>query len=108
MDDLRLEFESQVLEWPRITTKYMFGSITYLAGGKLFAFLDDEYVVITQLDGDARQILESEHEAYPFESKDKPVGGWVKVAISDSAELADIVPFIQKSYEVALKKSQEE
>jgi TfoX/Sxy family transcriptional regulator of competence genes len=107
VDDLRLEFASHVLAWPDVTTKYMFGSITYLVKGRLFAFLDDDNIVITQLDEDSRQALASEYEAYPFQSKGKPVGNWMQVSVNDQPELYEIMKFVRSSYQAACLKSKQ-
>ena len=105
MEGVRLEFEARVITWPDVTTKFMFGCLAYMAKGKLFAFLVDDGVVITQLDEASRETLAAEHEAFQFESRGKPVGGWMQVVVADCSELEEILPYVRKSYEVALAKA---
>lgn len=104
MEDVRLEFEARVITWPDVTTKFMFGSLAYMAKGKLFAFLVDDGVVITQLDEASRETLAAEHEAFQFESRGKPVGGWMQVVINDESELDDLMDYVRKSYDTVLAK----
>ncbi len=104
MDNLRLEFESRVLSWPHVTTRFMFGCLAYLARGKLFAFLVDESVVITRLDEDSRQRLAAGHEAFAFRSKGKSIGGWIQVAVADESDLNGLTPYLRRSYEKTLVK----
>lgn len=106
--DIRLALESEVLSWPHVTTRFMFGCLAYLARGKLFAFIQDESVVLTNIDEASRVAVTGSFEAFAFESKGKPVGGWLEVVISDEAELEDLMPYVRQSYEAALKKSREE
>jgi len=107
MVELRSEFEAQVLEWPDVTSKYMFGCLAYLARGKMFVFINEEDLVINNLDSTSRQAIAETHEAFPFESKGKPVGGWMQVSVNDEAELSEIIDFVRTSYEAALRKSRE-
>lgn len=101
---IRSGLEEYVLSWPRVTTRFMFGCLAYMAKGKLFAFVQNESLVLTNIDEASREAIASCHEAFPFESKGKTVGGWLEVVISDESELADIMPYVRKSYEAALAK----
>ncbi|TET21566.1 MAG: hypothetical protein E3J71_09400 [Candidatus Stahlbacteria bacterium] len=105
MKDLRLAFESEVLSWPHVTTRFMFGCLAYMLKGKLFAFFVDDSVVITQLDNESRESLAAEHEAFAFESKGKTIGGWMQVVVADCSELEEIMDYVRKSYAAALAKA---
>lgn len=105
MKDLRLAFESEVLSWPHVTTRFMFGCLVYMAKGKLFAFLVDDSIVITRLDEASREALSAEYEAFAFESKGKTIGGWMQVVVADESELAEIIDYVRKSYEATLAKA---
>jgi len=102
---IRPGLEENVLSWSHVTTRFMFGCLAYLARGKLFAFLVDESVVITRLDEDSRQRLAAGHEAFAFRSKGKSIGDWIQVVVTDEAELDDLMDYVRKSYEAALKKT---
>jgi len=47
MKDLRRVFEKEVLSWPEVSTKRMFGCPCYQADKRLFAFLVTDGLVIT-------------------------------------------------------------
>jgi hypothetical protein len=105
MEDLRLEFEAYVRQWPDVVSKFMFGCLAYLARGKLFSFIFEDNLVITNLDAESREELTDSHEAFPFEFKGKPLGGWMQVVVADESELDDLMPYVRKSYEAALAKA---
>ena len=102
--DFRSIFEYEVLSWPHVTSKFMFGCLAYMVKGKLFAFIQQESVVLTNIDDESRETLAACHEAFPFESKGKTIGCWFEVVISDESELSDIISYVRKSYENALAK----
>lgn len=102
--DFMSVFGEEVLSWPQVTSKFMFGCLAYLAKGKLFAFVQNESIVLTCIDDEAREELTAGHEAFAFESSGKTVGGWLQVVISDESELTDILPYVRKSYEAAFAK----
>jgi hypothetical protein len=104
-DDLRLEFESIVMDWVHVTRKYMFGSHAYLVRGRLFAFLVEDGVIITSLSASSRERLTELLEAFPFESKGKPVGGWMRAIVNDDSDLETIMPYVRESYEASLAKA---
>jgi TfoX/Sxy family transcriptional regulator of competence genes len=106
--DVRLALESEVLSWPHITTRFMFGCLAYLARGKLFAFIQDESVVLTSIGEVSRAAVTESFEAFAFESKGKPVGSWIEVVISDEAELGELMPYVRESYENSLAKALED
>ena len=82
MEDFRQELEAHVLQWPDVTSKYMFGCLAYMVRGKMFAFINEDDLVINNLDSTSRQALAETHEAFPFESKGKPVGSWMQVSVN--------------------------
>ncbi len=105
--DFRPRFEQEVFSWPHVTTRYMFGCLAYMSCGKMFAFLQNESVVLTNIDGESRDALCAGHEAFAFESSNgKTVGDWLEVVISDESELGEIMSHVRKSYETALARSQ--
>ncbi len=50
----RLRFEEEVLDWPEVTTKKMFGCPGYQAAGTLFAILITRGLVMTSHQGPVR------------------------------------------------------
>lgn len=104
LGDIRLALESEILSWPHVTIRFMFGCLAYLAKGKLFAFIQQESVVLINIDDESRESLAASHEAFAFESSGKTVGGWFQVVIQDESEIRDIIPYVRSSYESALAK----
>ena len=48
MKNLRLKLEKEILSWPNVTTKKMYGCPCYKYKEKLFAFLVTDGVVLTK------------------------------------------------------------
>ena len=49
MQNLRLRLEKEILNWPNVTTKKMYGCPCYKNNEKLFAFLVTDGVVLTKV-----------------------------------------------------------
>ena len=96
--DLRLAFEEQVLSWPRVTKKKMFGCPSYKADEKLFAFLVTNGVVITKLDKNERETISSKYPTTSFQAGKRTVQNWVKIPIENKSDIDKIIPFVKKSY----------
>jgi len=101
---LRLALEKEVLNWPQISTKKIFGCPCYQAKGKLFVFLVTKGIVITQLELTDRQELSRKRQTSFFQAGKKIVRNWVRLSIKNKDDLDEILPFVRKSYEEALKK----
>lgn len=100
---LREAFESQVLYWPRVTTRRMFGCPAYLVDGKLFAFLVTEGVVITQIRKRDREYLETQYPVEPFKAGEREIERWLQVTIDDLQRLERIITMVKKSYDTVLR-----
>jgi len=101
---LRLALEAEVLNWPQVTTKKMFGCPCYQAKGRLFVFIVTNGVVITQLQQADRDELSSQHQTSFFQAGKKTVKNWIKISINNLEQLDSLMPFIRKRYEAALQK----
>lgn len=99
-----MEFETWVLSWPHVTTRFMFGCPAYLAKGKLFAILITDGIVITRLDEMTREKFASEREAVPFQAGSKLIKTWSHVPISGEEDLHELVCYVKQSYQAALEK----
>lgn len=102
--DFRKALEIEVLEWPKVTTKKMFGCPCYQADTKLFTFIVTNGIVITQLTDDDREEASMKFKTSPFQAGKKTVKAWVQISINHKRELDNIIPFIKKSYHLALEK----
>lgn len=103
MKDLRRVFEKEVLSWPEVSTKRMFGCPCYQADKKPFAFLVTDGLVITQLSDHDREALAGKHETGPFRAGKRTIKAWPRISVRSNTELAELVPYVRKSYENALK-----
>lgn len=100
--ELRKAFERQVLYWPEVTTRTMFGCPAYLADGKLFAFLVTDGVVITQIRKRDREALSEAFETEPFKAGEREISRWLQVTIEDLDRLTRLMVLVRKSYETVL------
>ncbi len=100
--DLRGVLEAQILAWPQVTARRMFGCPAYLVDGRLFAFLVTDGIVLTQLRLSERKLLAEDFETAPFKAGEREIVRWTRVALKDSQRLPRIMRFVQRSYEAAL------
>lgn len=101
MEELRSSLEEQVLRWPQVSPKKMFGCPYYQAHEKLFTFLVTNGVVITQLILADRETLSRQHSTTCFQAGKKTVQNWVQVSMKHQRDLDRLMPFVRKSYESA-------
>ena len=101
--ELRLKFEKDVLSWPKVSKKKMFGCPSYTADNKLFAFLVTNGIVITSLSYSDRDKLFIKHQSKPFVAGKRTIRKWSMVSVNDLREMDEILPFIKRSYDLALK-----
>jgi len=99
---LRTVFEGEVLNWPEVSTKKMFGCPCYQARGKLFAFLVTNGIVITQLADTNREALSKRYPTSAFRAGKKTVPRWVRLSLKRQKDLDQLIPFVRKSYNAAL------
>ena len=68
MHNLRLLIEKEVLNWPNVTTKKMYGCPCYKNKEKLFAFLVTDGVVLTKMSEQDKIRLSKEFTIKPFQA----------------------------------------
>jgi TfoX/Sxy family transcriptional regulator of competence genes len=100
---LREAVEKQVLNWPRVTTRRMFGCPAYLVDGKLFAFLVTDGVVITQIRKRDREELEAQYSVEPFKAGEREIERWLQVTVDDLEKLERVLTMVKKSYDTVLR-----
>jgi len=101
---LREPLEKEILGWYKVTFKKMFGCPCYLANGKMFAGLVTKAVVITKLNEAERKEVKKNYQIKPFIVGGKTMKKWVCLLI-DPIDLKTAMPFIEKSYQRALKEN---
>ena len=103
MDPIKEAFEADVLLFRDVNARRMMGCPCYMAGNKMFATIVDDAIVITKLDEEDRTRLEAEQGAGPFTHGTKIMSKWSKVPIEGEEDLRDVLPYVKKSYEAAMK-----
>jgi len=104
MQNLRAAFEKVVLQWPQVRAKKMFGCPCYQAGGKLFALLVNNGVVLTHLPQGELEALGMKAMLTSFQASEKDVPAWPQAAFESKADLSALLPFIRASYLSALNQ----
>jgi TfoX/Sxy family transcriptional regulator of competence genes len=99
---LREIVERQILHWPKVTTRKMFGCPAYLAEGKLFAFVVNAGIVITQIRKRDRETLAQAFTTAPFKAGEREISRWVQVTIEDPDGMERVMRLVRKSYETVL------
>ncbi|MBN1873111.1 MAG: hypothetical protein JXA33_02700 [Anaerolineae bacterium] len=102
--NLRKALEQQVLLWPEVTTRRMFGCPAYMADRRLFAFLVTEGIVMTQLRKVDRELLAEKYETEFFKVGEREMPNWFKVCIPHPNVLEYALHFVRRSYEIALTR----
>ena len=100
---IREKFEEIVLQWPEVTKKKMFGSPTYSARGTIFAMLVNGGIILSQLDEEQKAALLSGPDAEYFVAHGRVIKKWVLIRIQNIADIEQFTPFIEASYNRAMK-----
>ena len=99
--ELREAFEKEILKWPQVDFKKMFGCPCYLANGKMFAGMVTKVIIITKLTSLEKEELKKLREIKPFVAGDKIIKSWVNVDL-EPKDLKEIMSYVKKSYERAI------
>ena len=99
--ELKQAFEAEVLGWPQVDYKKMFGCPCYLANGKMFAGLVTKRIVITKLDDTEKEELNKIQKIKPFEAGDRVIKSWVHMSL-EPKDLKHVMSYVKKSYERAI------
>lgn len=96
---LRQEFEKEVMDWPGVTSRRMFGCPAYLVDGKLFAFLVTDGIVITQIRKRDREELGRAYSTEAFHAGEREIDRWLQVRIDDLERIERVMLMVKKSYD---------
>ncbi|MDG6228459.1 MAG: hypothetical protein QCH96_00675 [Candidatus Thermoplasmatota archaeon] len=99
MKNLRLKIEKEILNWPEVTTKKMYGCPCYKHKEKLFAFLVTDGVVLTKASERDKLELSKEFQIKPFQAANRTMKGWPQIPVDETSDLGKILVFIKNSYE---------
>jgi hypothetical protein len=98
MQNLRLRLEREILNWPNVTTKKMYGCPCYKNNEKLFAFLVTDGVVLTKMSQQDKIELSKEFEIEPFQAGKRTVNKWPQIRVDETTDVEKVIPFIRISY----------
>ena len=99
MHNLRLNIEKEILSWPNVTTKKMYGCPCYKNKEKLFAFLVTDGIVLTKVTEQDKMKLSKEFKIKPFQASTRIMEGWPQIPFNETSDLDKIIPFIKNSYD---------
>ena len=106
MHNLRLRIEEEILSWPNVTTKKMYGCPCYKNKEKLFAFLVTDGVVLTKVSEQEKTKLSKEFEITPFQAGKRTINKWPQIRVDATTDLKQIIPLIKTSYDQSQTSSQ--
>jgi len=98
MQNIRLRIEKEILSWPNVTTKKMYGCPCYKYKDKLFAFMVTDGIVITKASEQDKIKLSKEFKIKPFQAATRTMKGWPQIPVDEKSDLQKIISFIKKSY----------
>jgi predicted DNA-binding protein (MmcQ/YjbR family) len=98
MKNFRLIIEKEILNWPDVTTKKMYGCPCYKYKDKLFAFLVTDGVVLTKTSEQDKIKLSKEFSIKPFQAATRTMKGWPQIPLDKTSDLPKIIPFLKNSY----------
>jgi len=98
MKNFRLRIEKEILNWPDVITKKMYGCPCYKYKDKLFAFLVTDGVVLTKTSEQDKMKLSKEFMIKPFQASTRTMRGWPQIPVDETSDLDKIIPFIKNSY----------
>jgi len=98
MHNLRLRIEKEVLNWPNVTTRKMYGCPCYKNKQKLFAFLVTSGVVLTKVSDHDKTELSEEFEIKPFQSGKRTMNKWPQIRVDETTDLERVIAAIKNSY----------
>jgi TfoX/Sxy family transcriptional regulator of competence genes len=104
MDPIKEALEADLLLFPEVNPRKMMGCPCYMAGNKMFATVVDDAIVITKLEEEDREALMAEHGAGPFTHGTKIMSKWMRVPVEKEEDVRDLLPYVKRSYEAALKE----
>jgi predicted DNA-binding protein (MmcQ/YjbR family) len=98
MHNLRLRIEEEILNWPNVTTKKMYGCPCYKNKEKLFAFLVTNGVVFTKISEQDKVGLSKEFDVKPFQAGNRTMNKWPQIRVDETTDLEKVIPYIRTSY----------
>jgi len=95
------EIVARMMGWANVEPRRMFGCDAYLVGGRLFAFFQDDGVVV-KVPSPQREELLADARVSPFTVRQGArFGDWLHLRLSGPADAAFALPAVEESYRQA-------
>ena len=95
------EILARMMGWANVEPRRMFGCDAYLVGGRLFAFFQDDGVVV-KVPSPRREELLADSRVAPFTPRSGArFGDWLHLHLSGPADAAFALPAVEESYRQA-------
>ena len=95
------EIVARMMGWANVEPRRMFGCDAYLVGGRLFAFFQDDGVVV-KVPSPRREELLADARVSPFTVRQGArFGDWLHLRLSGPTDAAFALPAVEESYRQA-------
>ena len=98
--DLALRVSASIGGLPGLVEKKMFGGVGYLLNGNMACGVLNEYLIV-RVGADAYQDALDHPHTREFDTRGRPMTGWVMVAPEGCADDADLEAWVQKGINLA-------
>jgi hypothetical protein len=96
--EIQGELDASLLPWRDVSTRKMFGSMVYMAGDKMFAFIHDDKLVVKLPQQEKARAAES-GGARPFvHGQNGQFGDWMEFPLASPEGIEGAIPWIKQSY----------
>jgi TfoX/Sxy family transcriptional regulator of competence genes len=97
-EQAQAEIVANMMAWGQVEPRRMFGCDTYLVGGKLFAFFQDEGVVVKVPAPRREELLKDPRVQVFTVGQGRPSGKWLHLRLSDPQDVSLALPAVEASY----------
>jgi TfoX/Sxy family transcriptional regulator of competence genes len=99
-EQVQSEIVANLMAWGQVEPRRMFGCDAYLVNGKLFAFFEDEGVVV-KVPSPQRERLLEDARVSPFTHKGGQFGVWLHLRLSEPQDVSLALLAVEESYRYA-------
>ena len=92
---------ARMMGWANVEPRRMFGCDAYLVGGRLFAFFQDDGVVVKVPSPRREELLADSRVALFTVRQGARFGDWLHLRLSGPADAAFALPAVEESYRQA-------
>ena len=97
--EIQSELDANLLRWPNVSTRKMFGAMVYLIGGRMFAFIYDTRVIV-KLRQEEKGEAGEQYGARPFiHGRTGRFGDWMEFPLDGVYAVEGVLPWIRRSFE---------